>query len=301
MRRRALKTGHCLFLIIALFSSVVASAHEEPNKTLWEKEQSNQTRMRVSVAGICAATLWRRESQSGQLSPKVRIIRQEYSAKGELILISAFHNDSVTVSAAYSYNPDGEMVSDLDLTPGGRITEATFFTYDDRGRVLSGFAVDSTGRSTGRFMHRFDRDRHHIEFIKYGGMDTVDYTIIYNYPGDYDTCDYISAVKKNRGVDTVLSVTKTLDPQGRTITKAVRDKSLNKTFSFRYVYDQNNVLTELTKHLGDGTIESRSTYLCNDDGTYAEVKTTDGKGQLLRVTTYEYEHTRIDTPGRSRQ
>jgi hypothetical protein len=295
-----MKTLHCLVLAITLLLAVTALAHEEPSKTLWEKTQTIRNRMKLSEAGISAVTQWRQEIKGSQPSPKVKAIRQEYDARGQLVLISALIDDSISASAVYSYTPAGDMVSDVDISSSGGIVEANLFTYDPQGRMFSGFACDSAGRPVGRFVHRFDKKKRWIEFVKFGGQDTVDYTIMYHYPDDYDKCDYVSAVKKRKGVDTVLLVKKVLDPQGRPVVKEVTDRTTQKSFSFHYAYDQNNVLIELTKRLSDGSIETRGQYLCNEDGTYREVRTVNDKGQLLRVTTFDYEHFRTTNPGRSK-
>lgn len=296
-----MKSRLCLFLNVILLFTVAASAHEEPNKTLWEKEQSKRVRARILAAGVAVETQWRQDSKDGQLSTKARTIRQEYDARGQLVLISAFSGDSISASAVYSYNPAGDMVSDVDLSADGGITEASVFLYDAEGRVRAGFAFDSTGRLTGRFTHRFDKARREIEFIKCGRQDTIEYTIDFRFPGDYDTSDYTTAVKKSCGGDTLLFVEKVLDIQGRTVQKKVTDRAAKKSYTFLYAYDQRGVLTELTKLTRDATVETRSHYTSNLDGTYREVRTTDGTGQLLRVTSFDYDYVSTINPRSSRQ
>jgi hypothetical protein len=267
---------------------------------LWEKEQSNKVRQRIAAAAVCAVTQWRQESTDGQFGSKARAIRQEYDAQGRLISISAFSHDTVSESAVYSYSPAGDMVSDIDLNSQGGIVETNVFAYDRQGRVLSGINFDSTGGAEGRFAVQHFRSRGKIEYTSYGKGDSVEYTILYAYAKDYDSSDYSSAVKLSRGGDTTIVVTKDVDSHGRMVMKRVDDRVAKKTFSFVYVYDQNNLLVEVSKRFSDSSVETRSRSAYDTEGMCKETVTMNGRGEIIRKIANEYEYIRAITGNKVR-
>jgi hypothetical protein len=292
-RRPAIGRGLLIALLALLGSALVwtaLSAHEEPYKSRWEKMAGEQARKRMTQAGVLAITAWKHEVDGGMVKDrKSRSIRQEYDSQGRLISISAFVNDAISESAVYSYNPMGDMISDIDLSAGGIVTESNIFIYDEAGRVIAGYGHDVKGKAIGRFIHRFDRTNRRIVYVKFDEHDAVDYTIEYQYAGDFDGGDYVRATKKSKGNITVLQADKVLDPSGRTIEKKVSQIDQNKTYSFRYRYDRQGIISEIIRIGADGGVETATRFSIDARGLYTESRVTDGQGVLKSLTTYEYE------------
>jgi hypothetical protein len=267
----------------------VLHAHEEPNKTLWEKKQALMEQSRFSKAGVSALTQWRQEMIGGDLGPPRKTIRQEYDSRGRMISISAFRNDTITASAVYSFDPAGNMVSDIDLDARSLVVEANLFHHDPEGRVTSGYALDSADHPAGRFLHVFDRTAHTIRFIKYDERDSIAYTITYTFGGDFDTRDYAAAVKYTREGDTLLAVTKVLNADGQPLEKQVIDRTANKTYSFHYSYGPLGVQS-IDRNSASGALETHSVYVRDPQGLCTGIRTTDAEGKLKHHITMKYEY-----------
>ncbi len=280
---------HACLLSTALMIPTLSYAHEEPNKTLWEKHQADTERHRIAAAGVSAVTQWRQVMKEGQLLPKVRVLLEEYDSHGRLISISAFRNDSVTASAVYSFDPVGNMVSDIDLGPRGQVEEANVFHHDAEGRVVAGYALDSAGHSAGRFMHVFNRPGSSIRFIRFDERDSVAYTITYGFGGDFDMADYVTAVKCTKGGDTLLAVTKVLDAVGRPIEKRVADHTANRTYSFHYTYGPHGVQS-IDRRGAKGELETHSAYARDLQGLCTGIHTSDAEGTIMYISTMTYEY-----------
>ena len=277
-------------LVTLAFFGVVLAGHEEPCKTRWEKAEAQREHARLAQAGIRAVTVWKHAVDHGSVGTQTtRSLRQEYDGHGRLISISAFAADAMSESAVYSYNPDGDMITDVDLDARGAVTESNVFTYDDSARVVAGYSHDVGGRPIGRFEHRFDRERHRITFVKFAPGGVVDYTIEYAFAGDFDAGDYVAAVKKTAGTTPVLRVEKTLDRAGRTTEKKVFQLDKANAYSFQYRYDDRGVLTEVTRVAANGRVETTTRYAIDADGLRAEARETNADGVLTAVSSYQYE------------
>jgi hypothetical protein len=277
-------------LCTGLVVGVVLSGHEEPCKTRWEKIAAERDRARLAQAGVRALTVWKHTVERGAVAAgRTRSLRQEYDAHGRLVAISAFANGAISESAVYSYNPAGDMITDVDLDARGAVTESNLFTYDDAERVVAGYSQDASGRATGRFEHRFDRTNRRITFVKYSPAGAVDYTIEYAFGGDYDAGDYVAAVKKTGGTTAVLQVEKKLDASGRTLEKKVAQLDKKNAYAFRYRYDDRGFLAQVDRVDADGRLETTTRYTVGADGLRTEVRETDSHGTVTGFSTYEYE------------
>jgi hypothetical protein len=279
-----------LFLLVA-FSLQVANAHEEPNKTLREREEKHRERQMLSRANVRETTIYRHDVAKGEATgQKTRALSQKYDNDGCLLLISAFRNNVLSESAAYSYGPDGDMISDIDLDSCGHPSEATFFRYDSAGRMSEGFAYTTAGRQASHVVQRFDPSHRTITFEKFLAGDSLEYAIAYQYAKDFDVCDYSTAVKLNAQKDTILMVSKTFDGSGRVTGKNVHQFKPESTFRFAYEYSKDSLLTAVTKLNKDDKVETTTRYAFNKDRTYAAKRDYDASGTLISLLTFEYRY-----------
>lgn len=266
--------------------------HEEPNKTLHEKKQASMSRERIANARIRSMTQWKHEiADGGPTGKKSRAIDQEFDAHGRLLIITAFKADTVSESATYSYNLAGDMISDIDLSGTGIVTKANLFLSDAEGRVLRGYSYDGWGVMTGRFEHTFDVSHRKILFSKFTVHDSLEYTIESLYAGDYDTCDYTRAIKRDAAGTELMHVEKLLDASGMTKEKRVVQGEKKIFTGFRYTYTPDGIMDGVVKINEAGEVGTTTRYRLNADGTYAEVQTTDRDGTLISMMTFEYGYT----------
>jgi hypothetical protein len=293
-RRTAMAVAIVGALLSGPFDPPISDGHEEPCKTRWEKSTAQRSRARLAQAGVRTLILWKHDVVDGTVKArKTRALQQEYDVQGRLIGISSFVNDTIAESAIYSYNPAGDMITDVDLGAGGAVTESSLFAYDDAGRVVAGYSQAASGHRTGRFEHRFDRPNRRITFLKFDASEAVDYTIEYTFAGDFDGGDYVAAVKLTAGTTPVLRVEKSLDLSGRTIEKRVFQLDQKNSYSFRYRYDDRGTLSELARVGADGRIETTTRYGIGADGLHTESRVTDARGILTAYSSYQYERVSI--------
>ena len=275
---------------ILLFSISIVQAHEEPTKTLKEKQEKVKRKTAIFIGKVKTSTTWKYEVTEGKISDKKsKIIHQEYDKTGNLTGISAYRNDSLIERAEYTYNSYHDMLTDTDFSPEGIILEKNVFTYDKQGRVLSGESFNGRDILTGRFVNKFNRANNTIEFVKYGKKDSLEYTITYKYKNDFDKFDYYEAIKKNPKGDEILKVEKIINPDKLVTKKIITGADEAGTYSFEFKYNAKKDIQEIIKKNNKGNIEWQEEYLYQQNGNLYEVLKKDAKGNIISDIKYTYE------------
>ncbi|HTY36212.1 MAG TPA: hypothetical protein VMH23_03825 [Bacteroidota bacterium] len=277
-------------VVLQLYAPEVR-AHEEPCRTLKEKADKQKIKDRIVRADAKVLTTWKKTMMSdGQWSKESRTIRQEYDIRGNLIRIAAFRSDTLSEQAAYTYDDDGDLLTDTDLSPTGELLQSERYVYDSKGRVLSGSAYDGSRRFVSSFVYDYSADKRSVTFKKFKANNRFDYSIEFDYSKDYDISDYIGAVKKDSAGVPVQRVAIHFDAKGRVAKKDVMQDGSHLSFTYEYQYGLDDVVSEVTKILPDGTKELTNRYAINKNGLHTEMKSFDKEGKLVSVTRYAYEH-----------
>lgn len=282
-----------LFITSIVFFSMfctICFAHEEPAKTLKEKQDKVKQKVNIYIAKIKSGIVWAFQVKEGvSTEKKFKSMIQEYDTKGNLSGISVFRNDTLIERVEYIYNPNSDMLTDIDFTPQGIIIEKTNHKYDKGGRVLSGESFDEKKIRTSRSEYKFNKAKKTIEFIKYNKSDSIEFRLLYKFAEDYDKCDYYEAIKVNAKGDQLSKVEKKINFQKQLIEKKVTSNEDKSSYTLEFQYNAKNNIQEITKKQKDGSVESKDVYSYEEKGNLYEIKSFDGKNNMKSNIRYTYE------------
>jgi hypothetical protein len=285
-----LKRG-ILFFTLIVFTNSLGFAHEEPSKTLKEKNEKNQKKKQITGSKIKTITVWKYVFENElETTAKNKSLVMGYDRTGNLSFIEAYKNDSLSEKAEYTYNANGDMLSDFDLSSEGKIVEKNFFSYDNEGRVISGISKNDNDSITGSFKIQPAKDKQSIEFVKYFPDNKIEYKLIYKYKDDFDKSDYTEACKYDSTGKLLLKVEKTYNPKGWQEKKIIYDSSNKISYFFLYGYDKKGNNNMITKKLADDNIEWEDQYIFDNNGNCTEMKSYDKEKKLKIHLLYIFEN-----------
>lgn len=286
------KTLFYSILIITLIDVYsLLFAHEEPKKTLWEKNKAQVSCEKIKNAKVKTITRWNYVIEKNSTKgPRKKNLIQEYDQHGRNVFTYLIKNDTITQSAAHIYDNDGDLVADFDFNNSGIVNMSTIFIYDTAGRVKRGYTYNNSGKLINRYEYGYYADQNKIVFIKYDNQDSVEYTIDYNYSQNYDISDYKSAIKRSRDGIELIYVEKIFDQNDLLIEKKVNQYEHKNFFSYKYDYNIDGSLNKITKLNKAGEVETITYYTYNYNGLLALIKTTDKHDKLISLFEFEYEY-----------
>lgn len=277
-------------LIIFLFAlSFIASAHEEPSKTLHEQKEKAKTRERIAKSGIAKSTTLKFTLVDGKVPESgSKVIVQEFDRHGNMTAIEAYKNDSLNLRVEYSFDSNNNMLSDTDYSADMKKLESNMYQFDAEGRLISGKCFDEQNQIAEYFTVKSDKGKNNIDFIKYKKSDSLDYTLEYHYKSDFDNEDYIEANKFDANRKLLMRVLKKYNADGLQTEKAIYNGDSALQHTFYYEYESNGNLKSILKVQNTGTTEWKDEYSYNDHENCTEIHSYDQNGQLITIIRYEY-------------
>ncbi|MBN1638913.1 MAG: hypothetical protein JW866_08090, partial [Ignavibacteriales bacterium] len=148
-----------LSIIFLLWSFSFLLAHQEPPKTLKEKDNYEIAKSRIVNSEIKKITTWNYEIVDGNLTQKKEMISvQEYDLSGNIISIEEYKNDSLQRIVRYTYDDFDNLIYDIDYSPDNVILEKNIFQYDSEGRVISGQSYEKDVLTSNfKFIQAYDK------------------------------------------------------------------------------------------------------------------------------------------------
>jgi hypothetical protein len=280
-----------LLLVLLISMPFQSKAHEEPSKTLKEKREKTQKKQKIYNSKIKTITVWKYVFENNaETSVRQKAFVMGYDCEGNYTSIEAYKNDSLNVRVEYAYSKQGDMLSDTDFSPEGKMVEKNTYTYDKDGRVISGVSTAQKDSLTGYFKIAASTNKKSLDFISYYTGDSLEYKITYKYPGDYDHYDYQEACKYDAKGKLTLKVEKTYDTGGQVIRKKVFDGEQKLTFYFIYEYDKAENNTQIAKLSPTDEIIWQDFYTFDKMGNTLDMKSYDKEKNLTARLVYEYEY-----------
>ncbi|HNZ42992.1 MAG TPA: hypothetical protein PLI16_02005 [Bacteroidales bacterium] len=281
-----------LFLLaLILCSPIQIKAHEEPAKTLKEKNQKEAERKKIKDSKIKSLVLYTIiYNDKQQIEKKEKTFVMKYNEHGNFISVEAYKNDSLNLTVSYEYDGNDNIISDIDYSPQGLPLEKNLYTFDMQGRVVSGKSFIKEDSLEGRFVIEKSNNKKKLDFIKYKADNSTDYKITYAYDDDFDKTDYTEAVKYNSDGTINIKVTKKYNDNFRQTEKAVYDGSGNKLYFFTYEYDKSGNNVKISKSKPDGTIDWSDNYSFDKHGNCTGMKSFDSKNMPVTELIYDYEY-----------
>ncbi len=280
-----------IFFLLIIFTNSLGYAHEEPSKTLKEKKDKGKKKKQITDSKIKTITVWKYVFEKElETTAKNKVMVMGYDISGNLSFIEAYKNDSLTEKAEYTYNTNGDMLTDFDLSPEGKTIEKNFFSFDKKGRVISGISKKDNDSITGYFKILSAKDKKSIAFVKYLPDNKVEYKLIYKYQDDFDKSDYTEACKYDSTGKLILKVVKMYNLKGLQEKKIIYDSNNKISYFFLYGYDNTGNNNMITKKLADESIEWEDHYTFDNNGNCTEMKSYDKEKKIKIHMLYLFEN-----------
>ena len=284
------RTSKYILFCLIMTLNIAVIAHEEPSKTLREKKDKEHKKQQIVNSKIKETTVWKCVfEKDAKTKIKNKAFVMGYDKQGNLSFIEAYRNDSLQERDEYTYSSSGVMLSETDLSKGIKIIEKNLFSFDNEGHLISGSSKNENDTITGYFNINHSNDKKCIEFINYKAGDSLDYKLVYKYPGNFDKYDYTEAIKYDNKDKLIIRVTKDYNSDGLPIQKVIFDQNDKLSYFFIYEYDKAGNNIKITKNLADGTIEWEDHYLYDRNGNCTELKSYDKNKTMKAHLLYEFE------------
>ncbi len=278
-----------LALFFFLLFVTIGTAHEEPAKTLKEKIAKKKAADIIVKSNVRSCTSWNYKVEAGNISnDSSKSIIMEYDRLGNLSKISAYKNDSLTESVEYTYSNSGDMLTDIDYAPDGSVTEKNIYTYDNEGRVLFGECRNRDDKFISKFKYTHDAKDSSITFSKIKLNDSLEYSILYKYQGNYDSSDFVEATKFDSLGKQILNVRNIFNERNLLEQKTVIGLTDASSYTFFYTYNESEQLIEVKKVGTNGKLEWKRITTYDMNGNRFELRSYDDNSTLLSCTKYTY-------------
>lgn len=267
-------------------------AHEEPAKTIKEKEKKEKERKDIQHNKIVSFTVWKHSisdnKQNSELKEKSLIVL--YNTNGNISEMQIYKsNDTLDYKAVFEYDENNNMITDTDYNPDGTIVENVEYKYDEFGRVLEQLNFVENGKLDSKFTYERDNINQTITLNKYISNDSIEYQIIYKYEGSIDKGNNIEIIKQKPNNELIMRVENIFDENNHRIQKKIFDENNHLMYYFEYTYfDDGDKFSTITKYSPDNKVKSRTIYTLNEIGFTDTIKIVDESGNVLSFSSYEY-------------
>ena len=282
-----------LVFALIMIHSMGLFAHEEPAKTIKEKEKKEHDRMEILRNNIVSFTVWNHKfpeiNQDSVL--KEKFLTLSYDARGNISEMQVYKsNDTLDYKVVFEYDQNNNMISDTDYNPDGTIAEKIEYAYDEFGRVLEQFNYEAEDKLDSKFTYLTDSSSKTLTLNKYKPIDSIEYQIIYKYDGSVDKGNNTEIVKQKPNGELIMRVENVFDENNHRLQKIIFDEHNQLMFYFEYTYfDGGDKFSTIAKYSKEKQLLSKTIYTLNDFGFIKAVKTIDEKGNVLSFSSYEYE------------
>lgn len=274
------KRSFILFVFLVTVS--VLMAHEEPPRTLREKEQKIEEANRIKKLGIRSSVAWKTINEK-----KTKYLVTDYDENGFILSISLFKDDgSIETRVAYVFDERGNMILDSDYNSDGVLIEKIEYAFDRKGRVKAstnyeGDKIDSS------FSYEFNDIGDTVIFRKYKANEELEYLIDYRYAGKADKTDLVEVKKYKPSGELMLYVTYEYSDDGSIKTKSVYGPDMALVHKFSYVYEH-GLRVQIIKILPEEKISFIQNFKYDELGNVLQVTALDAENKITSQINYEY-------------
>lgn len=269
-------------LFLSLVTLSVLMAHEEPPRTLREKEQKIEEASRIKKLGVRTATAWKTVNEK-----KIKYLVTDYDENGFISSMSLFKEDgSIETKAVYVFDERGNMILDSDYNSEGVLVEKIEYAFDRKGRVKAstnyeGDKIDSS------FSYEFNDLNDTVVFKKYKATEELEYLIDYRYAGKADKTDLIEVKKYRPSGELMLYVEYEYSDDGNIKTKSVYGADMALVHKFSYVYE-NGLRVQIIKILPEEKIGFIQNFKYDEFGNVLQITALDAENKITSQINYEY-------------
>lgn len=281
-----------LFTLIALIINIsFLSAHEEPAKTLKEKNTKEKDRKEILTKKIISYTVVNHSVINGTIGmKKEKYLITEFDKKGNIYSMSVYKpGDSLDYKVIFTYDNNNNMITDTDLDPSGEVTENLKFSYDDFNRVKEQYNYVKENEFDSKFTYEIDEKNLTLLFTKFKPLDKIEYHIIYKYSKTVDWGNNVEIIKQDPSGKLIMRVENIFDNNDLRTHKKIYDENNALMYYFEYSYDKSTgKFGTILKKSPDNKVLTRTIYSYNSDGLLESIRSFDESGKLSSYLTYTY-------------
>ncbi len=276
-------------LLLNCFFHAMTFAHEEPAKTLREKQDKEKERRRIASQKIHTVIATKTVfDTTGTTTASFRYLETEYLENGCLSSITLFEpNGATQLMVRYEYDRNHNMTVDADYDSIGRLIEKAVYCYDDSGRVTgsTNYKKDSID---SRFVYVSQYAQSSVCFYKYAPNDSLEYRIDYYYSKPLCQGLLMDAYKYIPGGDTSVHAEYVYNAMNQLIRKNVYGLKGKLTHLFDYDYDDAGNRKRITKILSGGNIEWTQEFTHDSTANTKSLTVFDSKRRKITELKYDY-------------
>jgi len=280
-------------LAVSLLLGSTSFAHEEPPKTLKEKQEKEEKRLAIRAAKISASTLWKIPVSDGvaDSASAEKYLTTLYNSDGRPVKMMVFkENGILDYHVELVYDQLGNIFTDTDLGSDGIISQHIEYFYDAQGRVRSQNNYGREKMPDSNFKFEINDEVNELLFTKRSFDNRVEYYILYKYEKSVDYGNNTEIIKMSPTEELITRVENEYAPSGKRTIKRVFDENNKLMYYFCYEYDEQQRLSEILKKSPEDETLTITSYTYNDKGMEFIVELTDSAGilKLRNFHTYEY-------------
>lgn len=268
-------------------------AHEEPAKTLKEKEKKEQDRKEILLNKIASFTVWKHEMQDSTQESvlKNKFLTVIYDNQGNISEMQVYQkNDTLDYKVVFGYDENNNMITDTDYNADGTIAENIEYTYDAFGCVVQQLNDEAEGKLDSKFTYLTNHSNKTVTLTKYLINDSIEYQIVYTYEGGVDKGNNVEIVKQKPNGELIMRVENLFDANNQRLQKKIYDQDNQLMYYFAYTYfGSGDQFATITKYTPDNQVRTKTIYTLNEIGLTQSVKTVDESDKVLSFSTYTYE------------
>lgn len=228
-----------LVLWITAFLSLSLLSHIEPGKTGSERKESEKERLRIKSSRIKSLKIYKNIIINDSLTLEKYLYQvHDYDTNGNVISIKSYKSkDVLEYTVLYKYDPNNNLVEDIDLDSTGQIKEKLVHEYSGENLLTRSTTFNEKHSKVSVFEYATLNQDSVVRCIKkVFPADTVEYLIDYRYPGFSDTARLIAARKYLNNLQ-ITRIENKYNKKGQRTQKTVFNHDDSLQFKWLYYYD----------------------------------------------------------------
>ncbi len=280
----------CIIAIVLVFHSLSSLyAHEEPPKTIQEKQKAEATRLKIRDAKIRKMFVFETTYVKGEAQlPALRALECAYDSNGCLSEQSVFRNDTLIAKTMNYYNSSFQWVTTLDFKDGKRYSGVERYEYTDNGLILQINEISPSSKFVGRIEYEYNNLKKSITQTKLDSLDKLEYSVEYIYDKDFQTGKCIEIIKKDATGKQSLRVSNLYDAAGNRTEKRIYNANDSLSYYFQYTYNAAGDFLEIKKISDKGQLMGKDRYAYNDQGFITTVTSYNELNVITSLLEYKY-------------
>ncbi len=258
-------------------------AHDEPPKTIREKNDQQKSRDRIKAAAIELQQVWL--VKPGIAPDSSLWLSNRFDHMGNLVE-QIVYDTSGNFRSICLYDDRNLLLEELSYG-GDSFEDRTIFVYDGAGLVRQIASFNNSGELTDRLNYHYNEPDQSILLEKWGPQDSLQYSILYKYKPGSDFGSMTEAIQNNADGSLKMRVHNRY-MNGQRSEKLIYGPDDNLLYSFAYTYTPSGEFNTVVKIMTNDSMAVRQQYIYTREGLLEGVVETDVSGSNTRTIHYHY-------------